>query len=84
MEAERAEKARLAHEKGARLREKSNYHHHLELGMNRQSQAISRPFTFSYFQYVPPKVNAGKGGGKEKGRVGSRNKRKKQQETGHE
>lgn len=82
-DSEKAERARQAYEKGAKLREKSNYNDHLELNSLRHTQSISPAYTFSYFRYVPPQTSNGKtggkaGGGNQKGgRGGQKTKRRK-------
>ena len=69
LEAEKAKKARLAYEKGAKLREESNCNNHLELNSLRHYQSITQPYTFSYFCYVPPRTGKGdKAGGKTGGK----------------
>ena len=80
MGAENSARAREAYEKGAKLREKSNYNDHLELQSLRHSQSITPAYSFSYFQYMPLRgaEKSGSGGTAKGGRRGQQNKRQKQ------
>lgn len=73
-----AERIRQAHAKGNKIREKSNYNNHLELNTLRHSQAITPAYTFSYFQYVPPRTTGGSGGSKGGGGTGGKGVRGRQ------
>ena len=79
-EAERAARAREAYEKGAKLREKSNYNNHRELQSLRLSQSITPAYTFSYFQHVPPRgdENSSSGGTAKGSRRGQQSKKQRQ------
>jgi len=63
MEAKKLEmenEARRKLEEAKKRREVHNKVMNMDLLSCRMKQGISRPWTYSYFQYVPPKVNDSK------------------------